>query len=226
MKLAAAFAGLLCCASLTSMAVADDRPRSATALVPHLGMTSESDVMTGAVQFSDGDIDFISIDPRNAWLLGLEISHRFRDNLFGVLALSYASADARYIENNDLRPDVSVGTLRIQPGVMVPIVRTPALELALGGGLHIARMSIDGLVWNDRFFDTSALALGVFGAASIDVPLTPRLAFHAHLGLELSRTSLGGLEDALARADGETGAELASDTRTALQLVVGLAIGL
>jgi hypothetical protein len=215
-----------CLAGSPSAARAQASPRSQTVLTPHIGVTSESDFVSGSVRFSDGDVDFISIEPRTGLLVGVELGHRFTSGLVGVLGLSYASASARYIEDNRVRPDVDVRSLRIQPGVMVSLMNTSALELAAGGGLSIVRIGLDGLVWDDRRFDTSSLALGLFGAASIDVPLTQRLAFHAHLALEVTRPSFGNLEVALARAEGEAAAYVDRGLRSAALLVVGLAIGL
>lgn len=146
--------------------------------------------------------------------------------LTGVLGLSYAMADARYIEDNDLRGDVGFDTLRIQPGVMASLVSSDKFSLDLGGGLTLYQISIDGLVWNDRRVDPSGFGLGLFGAAGIDVPLSSRLSFHSHLSLELSRPFYGGFEDDIAGADGEAGAEVDHETRTGVVLALGLRIGL
>ncbi|MFN0253788.1 MAG: hypothetical protein ACKV2T_43380 [Kofleriaceae bacterium] len=56
--------------------------------------------------------------------------------------------------------------------------------------------------------------------------ISRRLSFHAHLALELNRPSHGDLEAALAAADGEAGADIDHDTRSAMVLVIGLAFGL
>ncbi len=199
---------------------------STFSLTPHLGVTSESSYVDGPIVFSDGGVDFILVEPSSGVLAGLELSYRFSSKLAGVLGVSYAMADARYIEDNDLRRDVGFDTLRIQPGVMASIVSSDKVTFDLGGGLTIYQISIDGLVWNDRRVDPSGAALGLFGAAAIDVPLSSRLAFHSHLLLEASRPSFGGFEDDLAFADGEAGAEVEHDTRTGVVLAIGLRIGL
>jgi len=199
---------------------------AAFAITPHIGVTSESAFVDGPIVFSDGGVDYVLVEPRTGVLLGLELSYWFSKKLAGVLALSYATADARYIENNDLRRDVGIDTLRIQPGVMVNVLGTDKFGLDVGGGLTIARISLDSLVWNDRVISPSSTAIGLFGAAGIDVTLTPRLSFHSHLMLELSRPSYGDFEDEIARADGETGADVDHNTRAALILAIGLSIGL
>jgi hypothetical protein len=126
---------------------------STFALTPHVGVTSESAFVDGPVVFSDGDVDFILVEPDTALLLGVELSYWFSPKFAGVLGLSYATADARYIENNDLRRDVGFDTLRIQPGVMATVAGGDKFALDVGGGLTLYRHSIDGLVWNDRRVD-------------------------------------------------------------------------
>ena len=54
-----------------------DEPAGRFFLTPHLGVTSESDFVEGAVRFSDGDVDFISIEPGTGLLLGLELGYAF-----------------------------------------------------------------------------------------------------------------------------------------------------
>jgi hypothetical protein len=214
-------------ASSSSPAFAQEANKpSAFAITPHVGVTSESAFVDGPVVFSDGDVDFILVEPDTALLVGLELSYWFSPKLAGVLGLSYATADARYIENNDLRRDVGFDTLRIQPGVMATVVGGDKFALDVGGGLTLYRHSIDGLVWNDRRVDPSGFGLGLFGAAGIDVPLTSRLSFHSHLLLELSRAAYGGFEDDIAFADGEAGADVDHETRTGLVLAIGLGINL
>jgi hypothetical protein len=211
----------------SSTAFAQDAGTSSTfALTPHIGVTSESAFVDGPIVFANGDVDFILIEPDAALLLGLELSYWFSPKLAGVLGLSYATADARYIENNDLRRDVGFDTLRIQPGVMATVVGGDKFALDVGGGLTLYRHSIDGLVWNDRRVDPSGFGLGLFGAAGIDVTLTSRLYFHSHLLLEVSRAAYGALEDDIAFADGEAGAEVDHDTRMGLVLAIGLGINL
>lgn len=195
-------------------------------LTPHLGVTSESDFVDGAVRFSDGDVDFISIEPGTGLLLGLELGYALGPELDGVLALSYATADARYIEDGDLRPDANIDTLRIQPGVMYNIVDNGKVGLAVGGGLTLARLSLDRMVWNDRFVTATSTAIGVFGAGGLDVGLSSRASLHVHLALEVTRPSYGDLEDGLAFADGEAGAEVDHDLRQAMLLAIGVTIAL
>lgn len=195
-------------------------------LTPHLGVTSESDFVDGAVRFSDGDVDFISIEPGNGLLLGIEFGYTFGSKLDGILALSYATADARYIENGDLRPDANIDTIRIQPGVMYNVVDNGKVGVAVGGGVTLARLSLDRVVWNDRSVNAASTALGVFGAGGLDVSLSPRASLHVHLALEVTRPSYGDLEDGLAFADGEVASKVDHDLRQALLLALGVTIAL
>lgn len=199
---------------------------SGFSITPHVGVTSEGAFADGPAVFSDGDIDYILVEPGTATLLGLEVGYRFSSKLEGQLALSYAMTEARYIEKDNLRRDVDFDTLRIQPGLMVRVVDASKVAVDVGGGLTIARISMDGMVWNDRPISPSATAIGLFGAAGLDIPITPRLAFHAHLNLELARPFYSGFEDDLARADGESGAEIDHDMRAALLFAIGLRISI
>jgi hypothetical protein len=210
-----------------SIAFAQGTPESSRfSVTPHLGVVSESDFVSGLVRFSDGDTDYISIEPRTGLLLGAEVSYRFRPKISGVLGLSFTSADARYIEKDSIRREAGVSTIRIQPGVMVDVVQGRTTDVAVGGGLTLAWISIEDLFWDGGRVDPDSTAIGVFGAGAIDVALSRRLSFHAHLAIELSKPSYGDLEDGLARADREVAAEVDHDVRSALLLGVGLTIAL
>lgn len=203
-----------------------DKPAGRFFLTPHLGVTSESDLVEGPVRFSDGGIDFISIEPATGLLIGLELGYALGPKLDGVLALSYATADARYVEDGDLRPDVNLDTIRIQPGVMYNIVDSGKVGVAVGGGLTLARLSLDGMSWNDRSVDAVSTAIGVFGAGGLDVGLSARASLHVHLALEVTRPSYGDIEDELAIADGEAASDVDHDLRQALLLAVGVTFAL
>ena len=210
-------------------ALAQEAPppsQSTLSITPHLGLVSESAFVDGLVRFSDGDTDFISIEPRTGLLLGVALNYRFRPKVTGVLALSYAFADARYIEKDNFRRDGGVSTIRLQPGVMVNVVTAGKVDISVGGGLTIARIAIDDFIWDGTRIDSSSTAIGLFGAAGIDIPLSRRMSFHAHLALELSKPSYGEFEDNLARADGEAASEVDHDLRSAILLVAGVTFGL
>lgn len=228
LKRLAGFAVTLSTGLGSGAAFAQEAPPSQATLsiTPHIGVVSESDFVDGLVRFSDGDTDFISIEPRTGLLLGAALNYRFQPRVTGVLGLSYTFADARYIEKDNFRRDGGVSTIRIQPGVMVNVVRTGKLDLSVGGGLTIARIALDDMVWDGGRIDSSSTAIGLFGAAGIDVPLSRRVSFHAHLAVELSRPSYGDFENALARADGEVGSEVDHDLRSAIFLVAGVTFGL
>lgn len=201
-------------------------PPSKLSITPHLGVVVESAFVSGLVTFSDGDTDFISIEPSTGVLIGAELAYRFKPNVKGVLGLSYTSADVRYIEKDNVRGEAGVSTIRIQPGVLIDVVRGKTTEVAVGGGLTFARIAIDDIFWDRVRVDPRSTAIGIFGAAAIDASLSRRLSFHAHLALELSRPSYGDLEDRLARADGEVASEVDHDLRSALLLGLGLTIRL
>ena len=194
------------------------------AIIPHLGVTSEGAYLDGPIVFSDGDVDSILVEPDTGILVGVAFSYQFSPKVAGVLGVSFTSADARYIESNDLRRDIGFDTIRIQPGVMANVARSGKVGVDLGGGLTLYQMSIDGMVWNDRLVDSSGGGLGLFGAAALAVRLTPRLSFHSHLMLELSRPFYGGFEADIAAADGEADADVDHDTRLGVVLGLGLRI--
>ena len=213
-------------ALLAGLVPAHASAESELTLTPHLGIVNESDLVNGAVRFSDGSMDFIAIEPDIGFLFGIELALQLRPKLSGVLGLSYALADARYDEDGTLRRDLGIATLRIQPGVMANVVDAGKTRLALGGGLTIARTSIDGMAWSGQGIEPRLMSIGLFGAAGLDVGITSRMAFHTHLALELNRPSYGDLEDELAFADGEASSRVDHDLRTGLVIVVGLAFAL
>lgn len=207
----------------STAAIAQEAPPPATfSITPHVGVVSESAFVDGLVLFSDGDTDFISVEPSTGLLLGVELGYRFRPKLSGVLALSFTTASARYIEKDNVRRDAGVSTIRLQPGVMFDVVSSGAVNVAVGGGLTIARVSFEDIIWNDRRVDPSSTMIGLFGAGGVDIAFSRRASFHAHLALELNKPSYGDFEDGLARADGEAGAEVDHDLRTAVILAVGV----
>ena len=92
----------------STAALAQNAAEPATlSITPHVGVVSESAFVDGLVRFSDGDTDFISIEPRTGILLGVELGYRFRPKVSGVLALSYTTASVRYIEKDNFRRDGS-----------------------------------------------------------------------------------------------------------------------
>lgn len=218
--------GFSICAGSTA-ALAQEPPRpAALSITPHVGVVSESAFVDGLVRFSDGDTDFISIEPRTGILLGVELGYRFRPKISGVLALSYTTAGARYIEKDNFRRDAGVSTIRLQPGLMVDVVHGGKTAVAVGGGLTIARIAFEDVNWDGVRVDPRSTAIGLFGAVGIDVALSRRASFHAHLALELNKPSYGDFEAGLARADGEFGSEVDHDLRTAVLLVAGVSFGL
>lgn len=215
----------VCMGSAVALAQEPSRP-AAFSITPHLGVVSESAFVDGLVRFSDGDTDFISIEPRTGILLGVELSYRFRPKVSGVLGLSYTTASARYIEKDNFRRDAGVSTIRLQPGVMVDVVHGGTVGVAVGGGLTIARIAFEDISWDGGRVDPGSTSIGLFGAVGIDIAMSRRASFHAHLALELNKPSYGDLEVGLARADGETGSEVDHDLRTAVLLVAGVTFGL
>lgn len=191
-------------------------------ITPFLGGISDSDIVSGPVTFSDGDTDFISLEPGSVLMLGLELDMRLKPKLHGNLMISYASGAARYFEGDNRRADASVHTTRIQPGVIWELLRSGKLAVGAGGGLTIARVTMDDLVWNDRPVSARGTALGLYGAGELDVRISQLVSLHLHLVLEASRMSFGDLEDELAFADGEAGAEVDHDTRTSLAFALGV----
>jgi hypothetical protein len=193
-------------------------------LTPHVGIIAESDLVDGRVRFSDGDIDFISVDPGTGVFAGIDVGYRVAERVTGFIGLSYASSDADYVERNNVRPDVEVDTIRIQPGIVVDVAAFGSSALVLGGGVTLAFLSVDRLVWNGNAVEPAAQAVGLFGLAGVNIGITPAIAFHARLGLEISKPFLDDFEDELALADGEAAAELDSEARTAMLLALGLNI--
>lgn len=206
--------------------VAAEAPSRSISLTPHIGVVAESDLVSGTVRFSDGGVDFISVEPDAAPLIGVELSVQLQPKLYGVVALSFAVGDARYIEDGELRPDVGIQTFRLQPGVMANIAKVGKTRFGVGGGLTIARISVDDMVWSDRRIEPRLLAIGLFGAGSIDIDLSPRIALHGHLALEIARPTYGNLEDELALADGEVSSNVEHDLRTGFVLAIGVAFAL
>ena len=89
-----------------------------------------------------------------------------------------------------------------------------------------ARVAFDDISWDGGRVDPRSTSIGLFGAVGLDVGISRRASFHAHLALEVNKPSYGDFEVGLARADGETGAEVDHDLRTAVLLVAGVTFGL
>jgi len=218
---------LVTCAALVSPRVAraqSERAGRRFGLTPFVGLTLENELVDGPVRFSDGSVDFISIDPEMALLLGVELSYHFHERLSGFLQLSYALGEASYVENDNLRPDVDMATFRIQPGILFDAVSFGSGTLGVGGGLTVAFISVDDLFWSGQRTEMSSTGVGIFGRLALEIGLSDRLRFHAHLDLELSRASVGDIEDELARADDEFSADVDADTRTAVLVGLGIKI--
>lgn len=215
-------AALLLALAASSAHAQEAADASRFSITPFLGGVSDSDIVSGPVVFSDGDTDFISLEPGSVLQLGLELDMRLKPKLHGNLMISYASGAARYFEGDNRRRDASVHTTRIQPGVIWELLRSGKLGLGAGGGLTIARVTMDDLVWNDRAVSARGTAIGLYGAGELDVKISQLVSLHLHLVLEATRMSFGDLEDELAFADGEASAEVDHDTRTSLAFALGV----
>ncbi len=190
------------------------------------GLGAQSEYHDGFVRFSDGDVDFLAVEPGTSLNLGLSGAYPFGARIDGYATLWFGTADARYIEKDNVRPDVGITTTTIDLGASYHVLATSKLRFLAGGGLAIGFQSVDDMTWDGRRIAPSTSVIGLHGLGVLDVSITPRTAFRALLRLGLGIPRLSDFENELARAEGEASADVDSESRTDALLAVGVAISL
>jgi hypothetical protein len=140
-----------------------------------VGLGAQSEYHDGPVQFSDGDVEFLSVDPGPSLQLGLSAAYLFGERLAGNLTLWYGNSDANYIENDNFRRDLEVSTTAIDLGVTYQIVTTSKVRFAAGGGLTLAFQSVDRMVWEDYQPSTSAIGPTVSASSTRPPDASPEV---------------------------------------------------
>lgn len=215
-------------ASAIALAVApahaEEPARPSIALL--IGAGTHGHYHDGFVRFSNGDLEFLSVDPGAS--LNVALAGRYplgaRLDLHG--ALWFGRANARYIEGDDIRPEVSISTTTVDLGVSYRVVVGPTVHVGVGGGLFFASQAVGDMTWDRAVIEPRTSVIGLHGLATLDVPLADRLMFRAALRLGVGAPGLGDLEGELARAEGETRAEAETHSRTDALLAVGIAVTL
>ncbi len=212
----------------SSAAVADEESKPSggrLTLTPYFGLVSQSEYYEDFVLFLDGDRDFLLIEPESGPTLGIELAYSFKPKLAGYVQLSYASTDARYVEDDNLRPDVDFDMVRFELGVRYTLAALGAKRAPLfgGGGLSLTSHSVSGMAWSGRPVDASATSIGVHGLLGIDYPVGPRLSLRGALKISFTPLELDELENEIIQAEGEL-AELDGETSRVVELQFGLTI--
>ncbi len=222
---AAALASLL-----SSAAVADEESqpsRGRLTITPYVGLVFQSEYYEDFVLFRGEDPEFLLIEPETGPALGLDLAYLFTPKLAGYVQLSYLSTEARYIEDDNLRPDVDFDMLRLEAGVRYTLASLGAKRAPLfgGGGLSFTSHSVDNMRWDDRPVEASATSVGVHALLGIDYPVGSSLSLRGALKLSFTPLNLDELENEIAQAEREL-AELDGETSRVLELQFGLTIHL
>jgi hypothetical protein len=196
-------------------------------VTPLVGLGVWGDYYQGPVLFSDGDRDFLEIEPDAGVTVGLQLSYYLTERLAVYVGATYASPDADYVEDRNVRPDIELKTLDVDLGVLFDVARfgsvTPS-TFALGGGLSVVSHSPEGMVWDGERIEPTTTSLGVHGLGALDLGLTALLALRVQLELGVVALRLDDLEEALAFADNEAAADLDSEAVTYAQASIGLTL--
>lgn len=186
------------------------------------GVSNQSKYVESAVAFSDGGIDFISIQPETGLSIGLCAGYRFTPRVTGYLALIYANADADYVEDGNFRPQVEVATTTLDAGALFSATAGPKFELGVGGGISLASQDLDGARWNGNPIGSSTSAFGLHLLVAADFPVSANTSIRGQFRLAFLSQNLSDLEQDLAVADGELSSRVDEDTITDLGLAAGV----
>ena len=182
-------------------------PVGSFCIAPYLGVGFQSEYHDGLVQFADGDLELLTLDPGSGVVFGARAGYRFAPSWTAQANLGYSKSDAQYVEDGTIRPDVGLSTTQLELGVLYDMGSFPvggkSAQFFLGGGLSLTFHSFDPFQWDGTFIEPSSTSLGVHGVVGLDIPLTPMLSLSSQAKLTVTSLSLGDLNDKIALAEGE-----------------------
>ena len=175
-------------------------------VTPYLGVAFQGEYHDGLVQFADGDIELLRLDPGSALVYGVQAGYRTGMAVTLQANLSYSVPEARYIEDNNIRPGVDVKTTQLELGLLYDLSTFPIADkiapFLIGGGLSLTFHSFDPFQWSGDFIQPSSTSIGVHGLAALDIPLAPKISLRGQAKLTASSLALGDLNDKIAFAEG------------------------
>ena len=172
----------------------------------YIGVGFQSEYHDGLVQFADGDMELLTLDPGSGVVFGARAGYRFAPSWTAQANLGYSKSDAQYVEDGTIRPDVGLSTTQIELGVLYDLSTFPVggelAEFFLGGGLSLTFHSFDRFQWGDFLIAPISQSFGVHGLAGLDIPLTSVISLNTQAKLTVTALSLGDLNDKIAVAEG------------------------
>ncbi len=204
------------------------KPAGALWVAPYIGVGFQNAYYDGVVQFSDGNTDFLTVDPGSSVLLGLQVGYRFNPKWTLHLNASTSSPNAEYIEDLTPRPDNDLRTTQVEAGLLYDIaavrVGRDNAPFSIGGGLSLTSHSLKRFTWDGNAIRPSTTSVGAHGLAALEIPLAPKLNFRGQAKVSVTPLSLGDLEDKIAAAQGGgVTASLDAGTSTNFQMTFGVA---
>ncbi len=200
-------------------------------VTPYLGVGFQGTYYDDVVQFSDGGMDFLKIDPGSALVYGVQLGYRHRSTWTVNLNVATSSPDAQYVEDLELRPDVDLRTTQLEVGLLYDLSSFPVggkiAPFLIGGGLSLTFHSLDRFTWGGNFIEPSNTSIGVHGLAALDIPLVPKVSLRGQAKLAVISLSLSDVEEKIAIAEGGgVTATLDSETTTYFVISVGVTVRL
>ncbi len=175
-------------------------------VTPYLGVGFQGEYHDGIIEFANGDRELLRLDPGSAIVLGVQAGYRTGTAVTLQLNLAYSAPEARYIEDNNIRPSVDVKTTQLELGLLYDLSTFPIADkiapVLIGGGLSLTFHSFDIFRWDDTFIEPSSTSIGVHGLAALDIPLAPKISLRGQAKLTASSLALGDLNDKIAFAEG------------------------
>ncbi len=175
-------------------------------LAPYLGVGFQGEYHDAIVVFADGDRELLRLDPGTAIAYGVQVGYRTGMAWTVHANLSHSVPEARYVENNNVRPNVDLKTTQLELGLLYDLSTFPIADkiapFFIGGGLSLTFHSFDPFRWDDEFIEPSSTSIGVHGLAVLDIPLAPKVSLRGQAKLTASSLALGDLNDKIAFAEG------------------------
>ena len=181
-------------------------PLGSVWITPHIGLGFQGEYHDAIVQFADGDLELLRLDPGSGIVFGVQAGFRVGPAVTFHTSLGYSKVDADYVEDTNIRPRVGMKTSQLEAGILYDLSTFPVAgkiaPFLVGGGLSLTFHSFDPFRWDDVFIEPSSTSIGVHGLAALDIPLAPKLSFRGQVKVTAMSLALGDLNDKIAFGEG------------------------
>lgn len=175
-------------------------------MTPYIGIGFQGEYHDAIVQFTDGNLELLRLEPKSAIVYGVTAGIRAGTAWTVQANLSTSTPEATYVEDNNVRPNMDVRTTQVELGLLYDLstfdVGEKIAPFMVGGGLSLMLHSFDPFQWDGTLIEPSSTSIGAHGLAALDLPLSPKVSLRGQAKLTVTSLSLGDLNDKIGFAEG------------------------